>query len=99
MRNFCIITNPYKDKNKKVTNEMKSFIELKGGVCHVIMEGEEIPDFTEGIFVLGGDGTLIRAAGIASEKDIPLIGVNLGHLGYLCELEEDRKSTRLNSSH
>ena len=44
MRNFCIITNPYKDKNKKVTNEMKSFIELKGGVCHVIMEGEEIPD-------------------------------------------------------
>lgn len=95
MRNFCIITNPYKDKNRKVTNEMKSFIELKGGVCHVIMEGEEIPDFTEGIFVLGGDGTLIRAAGIASEKDIPLIGVNLGHLGYLCELEESHICTAI----
>lgn len=93
MKNFCIITNPYKDKNRRLTNEMKSFIELKGGICRVIMEGEEIPDCTEGIFALGGDGTLIRAAGIASEKDIPLIGVNLGHLGYLCELEENNICT------
>ncbi len=88
MKNFCIITNSYKDKNYELTNQMKSFIGLKGGSCHVIKEGGEIPDCTEGIFVLGGDGTLIRTAGIASQKDIPLIGVNLGHLGYLCELEE-----------
>lgn len=95
MKNFCIITNPFKDKNKRLTNEMKSLIELKGGICHAIMEGEEIPDFTEGIFALGGDGTLIRAAGIAAEKDIPLIGVNLGHLGYLCELEENNIHTAI----
>lgn len=67
---------------------MKSYIELKGGSCSIVMEDEEIPNDVEGIFVLGGDGTLIRAAGFASRKDIPLIGVNLGHLGYLCELEE-----------
>lgn len=36
-----------------------------------------------------GDGTLIRAARELSPKDIPCIGVNLGHLGYLCELEEE----------
>lgn len=88
MKNFCIITNSYKDKDYSLTSKMKSYIELKGGKCHVITEEEGIPESVEGIFVLGGDGTLIRAAGIASEQDIPLIGVNLGHLGYLCELEE-----------
>lgn len=88
MKIFCIITNSYKDKEFFLTNKMKSYIELNGGVCHVITAGEQIPKTTEGIFVLGGDGTLIRAAGMASEEDIPLIGVNLGHLGYLCELEE-----------
>ena len=85
MKNFCIITNPYKDKEYALTNKMKSYIELKGGSCQVITEKNEIPSSVEVIFVLGGDGTLIRAAGVASEKDIPLLGVNLGHLGYLCE--------------
>ena len=89
MKNFCIITNSDKDKNYRLTNEMKSFIELKGGSCHVVKEGGELPESAEGIFVLGGDGTLIRTAKLASKKDVPLIGVNLGHLGYLCELEEN----------
>lgn len=88
MKKFCIIANPYKDKDFSLTNLMKSRIELKGGSCRRLAEGEELPPDTEGIFVLGGDGTLIRTAGIASERGIPLIGVNLGHLGYLCELEE-----------
>lgn len=88
MKHFCIIANPYKDNGNRLTNQMKSFIELKGGSCHVIEEGGELPKSAEGIFVIGGDGTLIRAAGIASRHGIPLIGVNLGHLGYLCELEE-----------
>ena len=38
--------------------------------------------------MLGGDGTLIRAATKVESLGIPLIGVNLGTLGYLCELEE-----------
>ncbi len=89
MKNFCIITNPCKDKEFQLTKQMKSFIELKGGSCRAIEEGAPLPESVEGILVLGGDGTLIRAAGNASKKNIPLIGVNLGHLGYLCELEED----------
>lgn len=38
--------------------------------------------------MLGGDGTLIRAAAALVKSRLPLIGVNLGTLGYLCELEE-----------
>ena len=51
-------------------------------------ELEDIPQDTQCILVLGGDGTLIRAATRVETLEIPLMGVNLGTLGYLCEVEE-----------
>jgi len=42
------------------------------------------------IFVLGGDGTLLRAAAMAIPSGAPLLGVNLGRLGFLAELEPDQ---------
>jgi NAD+ kinase len=99
MKNFFIITNSYKDKGLRLTMELKNYIETKGGTCgyFTTMSEEEtkksvnpqsIPKETECIFVLGGDGTLIRAARDLVSLKIPMIGVNMGTLGYLCELEE-----------
>jgi NAD+ kinase len=42
--------------------------------------------------VIGGDGTLLRAAELAREPRIPLLGVNLGHVGFLAEAERDELS-------
>ncbi len=39
------------------------------------------------VLVLGGDGTLLRGAELARAADAPLIGVNLGHVGFLAEAE------------
>ena len=50
------------------------------------------PDAAAGaelIIVLGGDGTLLRAAELARPAGAPLIGVNLGHVGFLAEAEPD----------
>ncbi len=42
------------------------------------------------VLVLGGDGTLLRAAELARPAGAPLLGVNLGHIGFLAEIEPDR---------
>ena len=44
------------------------------------------------VVVLGGDGTLLRAAEIARPVGVPLLGVNLGHVGFLAEVERDALS-------
>uniref|UniRef100_N2A2P5 NAD kinase n=1 Tax=Eubacterium plexicaudatum ASF492 TaxID=1235802 RepID=N2A2P5_9FIRM len=100
MKKFVLIVNALKDRNLKETRSLCSYINTRGGSCRYLvsvdeMEGvrkvraEDVPHGTECIVVLGGDGTLIRAARDTVECNIPLIGVNMGTLGYLCELEPD----------
>ncbi|MFQ5695602.1 MAG: NAD(+)/NADH kinase, partial [Terriglobia bacterium] len=47
---------------------------------------EKIPAQVDLLIVLGGDGTLLAAARLAQECDVPILGVNLGHLGFLTEI-------------
>ncbi|MEE3853493.1 NAD kinase [Gordonia sp. LSe1-13] len=42
------------------------------------------------VIVLGGDGTFLRAAELAYPAQVPLIGINLGHIGFLAEAEANR---------
>ena len=42
----------------------------------------------EVVVVLGGDGTILRAAEIARGQNIPILGINLGHVGFLAEVEK-----------
>ena len=45
-------------------------------------------DAAEVVVVLGGDGTILRGAEIARIKSIPILGINLGHVGFLAEVEK-----------
>ena len=98
MNHFLIITNEFKDKGLVFTEKIRRYIEARGGSCqcysstgddarHAAPDSADIAEGTECVLVLGGDGTLIRAAAKLVDEKLPLIGVNLGTLGYLCELE------------
>lgn len=99
MKNFLVITNALTDAGLGHTAQITDYIRQKGGTCNSFVCVDEkgayplTSDLTQrdadAAIVIGGDGTLIRAARELMERHIPLIGVNLGHLGYLCELEEN----------
>jgi NAD+ kinase len=56
---------------------------------HAVPADEHAADDTEIVVVLGGDGTILRGAERARFADVPLLGVNLGRVGFLAEAEPD----------
>ena len=44
-------------------------------------------DETDLIITIGGDGTILRAAHISALKEIPILGINMGTVGFMCEIE------------
>ena len=100
MDRFVIVTNKNKDKDLALTMHIKKYLEDAGKQCILAdkkvnnishREGREylssIPEDTDCVIVLGGDGTMLQAARSAAYRDIPIIGVNLGTVGYLAEIE------------
>src|SRR5487761_275550 len=71
----------------RVTEDEVPALECVGAT--VVPAGPEAAQGAELVIVLGGDGTLLRAAELARPAGAPLIGVNLGHVGFLAEAEPD----------
>ena len=91
---FYIITNRLKDTDYSITNEIRDYIMSCGKKCFVSEKDGEghiipgtVPEEAECGLVLGGDGTLIRAVRDLRERNLPLLGINLGTLGYLADVE------------
>jgi NAD+ kinase len=59
-------------------------LERKGGIPR-----DSLPEKVELVVVLGGDGTLLSIAHLAAQRSIPVLGVNLGSLGFLTEVPLD----------
>ncbi len=94
MDRFLIVTNDGKDREQTVTRQVVALLESAGKVCTLCQKDENkkivrssVPEKVDCAIVIGGDGSLIEVARLFWEKDIPILGVNMGTLGYLTEVE------------
>lgn len=109
MNTFYIITNHQKDENLEMTRQIQKYLEKHGKTCYIQCEGKaceaqadykftnaaEISQDVECVLVLGGDGTLIQGARDIVHRNIPILGFNLGTLGFLTEIEQENMYTAL----
>lgn len=107
MNRFLVRTNESKDEGFKVTNLIKDYLEKNGKIVDLeVMDDKKIygkeeafvfdnSNRPDAIIVLGGDGTMLRSARDFVEESIPLLGVNLGSLGYLAEVDKANIETAL----
>jgi NAD+ kinase len=96
MEKFCIITNQFKDENNTVTKRVLNYLIKEHKVVYTKEnDGIQVEDDVECIIVLGGDGTLLKAARDNRKSGIPLMGINLGTLGYLSSVEKENTEEAL----
>ncbi len=100
MKTISIIAKPHGEKVRQTLEKVCAFLAEKG-VCILFEEKaaavmgaepadhNEIREKSDLVVVLGGDGTLISAARLLGSKETPVLGVNLGRLGFLTETRVD----------
>ena len=89
MKKAIIIPNTQKEKSLEFAPVAASFLKKKGYETDIITDSPSSVREADLAIVLGGDGTILRAARQLYGKDIPLFGINFGRLGYLTECGSD----------
>jgi NAD+ kinase len=101
MKSFYLIPNPEKDTDLAVSRRAAALLLEKGATVYmderfsVQCEGTtpypiDGDPALDAILTIGGDGTVLSASRTAIRLQVPLLGINLGRVGYLAEVEPDR---------
>jgi len=101
-RNLLLVCNPSRKEAVDAATALAKDFHTAGfslfTISDVVIAGvvkcdvESLPQIEVAV-VLGGDGTMLRAAEVARVQQIPLLGVNLGHVGFLAEVEKPPLAT------
>ncbi len=96
-RSICLVINPSREDAISAAKELAPLLQAAGFSLFTIsdvdiesiskVDGADLPN-VEVAVVLGGDGTILRAAEVTIAIDIPLLGINLGHVGFMAEVEK-----------
>ena len=85
-----LLGNQNKIRSSQVIEEMSAFLRDNGHVVTVFNAYSEI-DGVDVVLVLGGDGAILHSAVYAARKNIKIIGINYGTLGFLAEYERNER--------
>ncbi len=96
MKNAIIIPNYLKKKSLAFSKEAKALLESKGYNPIILAENEKFNGDADFALVLGGDGTVLRASKQLYATNIPILGINFGHLGYLTECNPETAIDAIN---
>ena len=110
MKNFLVVTNQIKDPDKSRCRRVIKTLEDNGCVCtasiyaaerssgkYLLADPADVPENTQAILVLGGDGTFLHAAKDLLELNLPIVGIYFGTLGFLTEIKPDNFEQALRS--
>ncbi len=97
LRSVGILHHPRKPDSLPLAEQMAQFIQANGGTAWLdsawnengITARLEAAPQLDMLITLGGDGTILRAARIGAQHSAPILGVKMGRLGFLAEVEPD----------
>lgn len=92
-RSCLLVVHPYRKEALSAAVTFTQDLQKEGFSVYSNIEIAGALDFKAGIkveiaLVLGGDGTILRAAELVKDDQTPILGVNLGHVGFLAEIEK-----------
>jgi len=88
-RNITLVASPRAERER---------IEAETGCALEVLDYDELAASVDLIIVLGGDGTMIAAARLLDNRDVPVIGINFGSLGYLTEVRVEEMLAALDAA-
>ncbi|MBA7621084.1 NAD kinase [subsurface metagenome] len=100
MKNIGIFYHPLVEATKSKAKQLQDFLASRGITAWLCSAWESEAarsqlDDTDLVLSVGGDGTILRSAQAVVPRTIPIIGVNLGKLGFMTELSADEASDKL----
>ena len=87
MKKFVLHVNEDKKGASEIAKMITSQIEGCGFIAEIALD--ICPEDANAMLSIGGDGTFLSAARLAYPVDVPVIGINLGSLGFLTEIEPE----------
>ena len=96
-RHIIFLVNASRPEAVTATKELSQLLLKEGfslstpsdvNILGITQTAIEKLDSAELVVVLGGDGTILRGAEVARSQGIPILGINLGHVGFLAEVEK-----------
>ena len=89
MKDFLIVANTSKDESLLVASQVKDYLIRHGAKATIVEDVDHIPEYCihDCAIVLGGDGTMLRASKYLVTQGVPMVGLNLGTVGFMAEIE------------